>query len=107
MKLRLPRNPSDPSWREQMPGIPDRLGQSTGYLLIALVEAQYTYYVCFCDESRTQVWIEKQHKLMATGTFSMEQLVQIEDNDEFAMIHNYLIKEGVLDDTKTGNASSN
>ena len=96
MKLSIPKN-NNIDW-DKLPGIPDRLGNHSGAYLIAAVEDGSSFYVCLTNEERDQVWIEKISSFQAVGQFHFEQLIRIEDDQEWTAIHNFLIQKGILDE---------
>lgn len=98
MKLLQPR---DGNIQYPLPGIPDRLGQHTGYHFIAMVEDSGSGYVCFTNKEMNQVWIEKFSYLQAHGQFSFEMLMRIDDEGEFNAVHSFLIEKEILDATKS------
>lgn len=99
MKLLHPKSKDDIDY-SLLPGIPDRLGNHTGYFFIAMVEDSGNGYVCFTNQTKDQVWIEKFSKLQAHGQFHFGMLERIENEQEFAAVHNFLIKKEVLDESK-------
>jgi hypothetical protein len=97
MKLIYPQNRLkwDPN---KLPGIPDRFGKSTGYILIGAAQSGFDLYVAFADEFRTNVWIEKASTLNPLAkAMCMEMLERIDNDQEFTRAHQFFIKEGLLD----------
>lgn len=89
--------PSNGEIQYPLPGIPDRLGQHTGYHFIAMTEDNGNGYVCFTNKDMNQVWIEKFSYLQAHGQFSFEMLRRIDDEKEFAAVHQFLVEKEILD----------
>lgn len=76
--------------------LPSARGGGSGYFLIALAEAGLDLYVCFCNAERDKVYIEKTTKLNPNKFLCVEDLVFINDENEFSTIYKFLIDEKVL-----------
>lgn len=100
MNLLYPKNRE--SWNpNQLPEIPSRFGGS-GYYLIASAYSGLDLYVCFTDELRTSVWIEKTSKLNPKANHLIhEMLVRIDSDEEFDRAYKFFIEKGFLDDLKS------
>jgi hypothetical protein len=78
--------------------LPSANGGGSNYYLIALAESGLDLYVCFCNAERDKVYIEKTTKLNPNKFLCVEDLVLVEDNQEFSRIYKFLIDEKVLNE---------
>lgn len=100
MDLKFPLGHHKVMWNKKIfPTIPLKSLNPSGYDLIAEVHSTFDVYVAFTNEEKSEVWIEKKHKLQNPGRIFMDDLVKIEDDEEFNKIHSFLIKQGLLDKT--------
>lgn len=90
--------PNDGIIKYPLPGIPNRLGQDTGYKFIAMVADGTDAYVCFSNENMDQIWIEKFSNIQAIGQFHFGMLRRIEDENEFSAVFTFLIEKEILDE---------
>jgi len=90
----------------ELPAIPNKHQEESGYLLIAMVRsylktsvAKTTLdrYVCFTNYDRDQVWIEKLTILRAKRWFAIDDTKKIEDNEEHKELLRFLMNSKVLD----------
>jgi len=89
--------PKDGNIQYPLPGIPDRLGNHTGFHFIAMAEDSGSGYVCFTNKDMNQVWIEKFSRFQAVGQFTFDMLEKIDDDGEFNAIHTFLVEQEILD----------
>jgi hypothetical protein len=83
---------------KQLPSLPTKDKQDSGFLLIACAMHGFDLYAAFTDHDRRDVWIEKASRLdPSSHALAFEMLVRIEDEKEFTFAHQYFIKEGFLD----------
>ena len=81
---------------QKLPIIPTKRNEPSNYLMIAAVKNNFDVYVCFTNQTRETVWIEKASSLLPKKHIVFEDLNRITDDKEFAFIHDFLIKEGFL-----------
>lgn len=86
--------------------LPNKYGSSSGYFLIAIVKTLTDKYVCFTDETSKSVWIEKLSLIRPKKWTAFEDLVHITDDEEFNLVHSYLVKEGVLDEFQVSQSTT-
>lgn len=77
--------------------LPSSRGGGSNYLLIATAKSGLDLYVCFCDMSRTKVYIEKTTLLNTNKFVCQEDLVFISNEEEFSRINKFLVEKGILD----------
>ena len=93
MQLLYPKKPhKDFSNLEELPSAK---GGGSGYLTIAVVKSGFDIYVCFCNAERDKVYIEKTTTLNPNKFLCFEDLQYLE-NEEFKLVHNFLIDARVL-----------
>lgn len=97
MKLIFPKEKK--TWNpKNLPSIPTKRGEHSGFLLIAAGLQGFDLYTAFTNEERTDVWIEKASRLNPMShALCFEMLEKIKDDKEFAFAHQYFINEGFLD----------
>jgi len=102
MKLEYPKTKVEwDSWRRKLfPHIPTRKWVPSGYRMIGCSKSGLNVYVVFTNETFDKVWIEKTSSLMIRNFVASEDLVRIDDEEEFEMIHRFFINKGILDGTK-------
>jgi len=86
--------------------IPNKDNQSSGYYLIAIAASQLgsnlqshtiDRYICFTNEQRDQVWIERLGILRAKKWFVFEDTRKIENDEEWQEIFNFLKQKKILE----------
>ena len=91
---------------KKIQGIPNKHGEFSGYLLIAMVRSYLSVgsgkttvdrYVCFTDETYNQVWIEKLTIFRPRRWFAFEDTIKIEDEEEFNELLDFLKEKEILD----------
>jgi len=94
------------NFKKGLPELPNQFCQSSGYFIIAIVEARSSVsiasyaqdkYICFCNSSYGKVWIEKVNTLQKRKWTSIEDLCRIEDEAEFKEVFDFLVKSNILD----------
>jgi hypothetical protein len=82
-------------------GIPNKNGEFSGYYLLAIAESIGLFsdhYICFTNVDRNNVWIEKASIVSNKDWFCFDDLVKIKDEEEFNLVHSFLVKESILDE---------
>lgn len=92
---------------EDPKGIPNKNGAFSGYYLLAMVRSclvtsvgrstTIDRYVCFSDETFSNVWIEKLTIFKARKWFVFEDTIKIESDEEFNEVLNFLKNKKILD----------
>lgn len=85
--------------------IPNKHNEESGYFLIALVASligkinpsTLDRYVCFTNEQRDQVWIEKLGIVRAKKWFVFEDTRKIENDDEWKEVYAFLKNRKILE----------
>lgn len=106
MNLELTYPKTTPVDFSQLQAIPNKNSQFSGYYLLAFARSllkserastTIDRYVCFTNESRDQVWIEKLGILRPREWFAFEDTRKIEDNEEWTEVFNFLKARNILD----------
>ena len=106
MNLELTYPKKTPVDFTQLQAIPNKSSLFSGYYLLAFVrsvlrreQASTTIdrYVCFTNDTRDQVWIEKIGVIRTRDYFAFEDTKIIEDNEEWTEVFNFLKARNILD----------
>jgi hypothetical protein len=95
MKLTYPKNNYNNF--SNLNELPSAKGGGSGYYLIALAESGLDIYVTFCNAERDKVYIEKTTKLNPNKFLCVEDLIFIDNKEEFFTVYKFLIDKKVLD----------
>ena len=84
----------------ELPSLPNKYKEDSGYLLIAMIRSTLNNstvdrYVCFTNQDRTEVWLEKLAVTRLRRWFAIDDTVRIDD-EEFNEVYSFLKKEKVL-----------
>jgi hypothetical protein len=91
---------------KELPAIPNKGGQFSGYYMLAMARSYLSVgsgkttvdrYVCFTNEVGDQVWIEKLSIFRPRQWFAFDDTVKIESDEEFNELLNFFVNEGILD----------
>ncbi len=84
--------------KKQLRQLPNKWGNPSGYLIVALVEDNSDMYVAFTNLQKDNLWIEKCiHPTLITKKFlSFEDLAKIKDDEEWTTVRNFLAKSKVI-----------
>lgn len=92
---------------DNLQGIPNKAGQFSGYYLISLIRSYFTTtsgarssvdrYVCFTNETKDQVWIEKLSFFNHKKWIVFEDTVKIDNNEEFNEVLSFLKERKILE----------
>jgi len=108
MELTYPKTMKE--WNQwntkRYPFIPTRKWTPSGYLMLGCAKQSFDVYVAFTDEKRSEVWIEKTSILMGQQMLMIEDLVRIDEDEEFNIAHRFFINQGLLDGTKKSRENS-
>ena len=81
---------------DKLQELPRTNGGGSGYYWIALAKSGFDLYVCFCDVTKTKVYIEKTTTLNPNKYLCIEDLQFVKD-EEFSTIHKFFVEKGILD----------
>lgn len=92
---------------ENLQMIPDKHNQFSGYYLIAYVTSKLKLalgnsttidrYVCFTNEKKDQVWIEKLTSMRSKRWFVFNDTIKIDDDNEWNEVFNFLKDRKILE----------
>jgi hypothetical protein len=91
---------------KNLPAIPNKNSQFSGYFLLAMARSYMSVgsgkttvdrYVCFTNENGDQVWIEKLSLFRPRRWFAFDDTVKIESDEEFDELLKFFVDEGILD----------
>jgi hypothetical protein len=83
--------------KQQPRQLPNKLGGSSGYLLLAVVEDGTDLYAAFIDQAQEQLWIEKYiAPIIKREFFCFEDLTKIKDEQEFVTVRNFLMRQNII-----------